>query len=128
MIFLLLLLLLLVTSLTFRCSTSLRDCPAHTHTHTPTPSGGIHSPTLVSKVPQLIYHTNNQEGLYVKHFLRTCLNSLFCNMGQYEVCRTCFGRGMGTNITAHTPPIAPTLRASFAEPESGRNGFRPWAL
>ena len=27
----------------------------HTHTHTPTPSGGIHSPTLVSKVPQLIY-------------------------------------------------------------------------
>ena len=38
--------------------TCMRDCPAntHTHTHTPTPSRGIHSPTLVSKVPQLIYN------------------------------------------------------------------------
>ena len=26
-----------LTSLTFRCSTSLRDCPAHTHTHQPHP-------------------------------------------------------------------------------------------
>ena len=49
----------------------------HTHTHTPTPSGGIYSPTLVSKVPQLIYNSF--------HCIPLLLSTRACP-AQFEAC------------------------------------------